>query len=115
MHELSIALSIVDLAEEESESRGNPRVVAVHLRLGLLTGVVKDALLSSYEMACADTRLAGSRLVVEEVPGAVFCPTCKMQRPVRSPEWFQCSECGGVASEIVQGRELEVIALEVEP
>jgi hydrogenase nickel incorporation protein HypA/HybF len=74
MHELSIAMSIVELAEEESERRGGLRVRAVHLRLGLLAGVVKDALLSSYEMAC-----------------------------------------GGVASEIVAGKELEVVSLEVEP
>jgi hydrogenase nickel incorporation protein HypA/HybF len=114
VHELSIAMSIVDLAEEESQSRGNVRVVAVYLRLGSLSGVVKDALLSSYEMACADTSLVGSRLVVEEVAGAVFCPTCNAHRAVRPPEWFRCCECGGVASEVVNGRELEITALEVE-
>ena len=51
MHELSIALSIVELAEEEAERRG-VQVNAVHLKLGALSGVVKDALLSCYEMAC---------------------------------------------------------------
>ena len=114
MHELSIAMSIVELAEEESERRGGLHITAVHLRLGLLAGVVKDALLSSYGMACEDTPLKGSQLVVEEVPGVVYCPVCDAQRPVRSPEWFCCSECGSVASEIVQGKELEVISLEVE-
>jgi hydrogenase nickel incorporation protein HypA/HybF len=115
MHELSIAMSIVELAEEESERRGGLRVRAVHLRLGLLAGVVKDALLSSYEMACEETSLAGSHLVVEEVPGVVYCPACDARRPVRSSEWFSCSACGGVASEIVAGKELEVVSLEVEP
>jgi hydrogenase nickel incorporation protein HypA/HybF len=114
MHELSIAMNIVELAEEESQRRGGLRITAVHLRLGLLAGVVKDALLSSYEMACEDTPLKGSQLVVEEVPGFVYCPVCEAQRPVRSPEWFCCSECGSVASEIVQGKELEVVSLEVE-
>ena len=50
MHELSIAMSIVEMAEEESERRGGGHIQAVHLRLGLLSGVVKEALLSSYEM-----------------------------------------------------------------
>ena len=49
MHELSIALSIVELAQQEARIRGNLRVLAVHMRLGSLTGVAKDALLSSYE------------------------------------------------------------------
>ena|SRR5579883_1270616 len=115
MHELSIALSIVELAQDEAQNRGNPRVLAVHLRLGLLTGVARDALLSSYELACEDTSLAGSRLVIEEIPGSVFCPVCDAKRRVSSPEWFHCSVCGGVASDIVEGRELEVVALEVEP
>jgi hydrogenase nickel incorporation protein HypA/HybF len=44
MHELSIAMSIVEMAEEEAHLR-NVRVSAVHLKLGMLSGVVKDALL----------------------------------------------------------------------
>ena len=36
--------------------------------------MVKEALLSSYEMASEGTPLAGSRLVFEEVPVVVFCP-----------------------------------------
>jgi hydrogenase nickel incorporation protein HypA/HybF len=114
MHELSIAMNIVEMAEEESQRRGGLHITAVHLRLGLLAGVVKDALLSSYEMACEDTSLKGSQLVVEEVPGVVYCPACDAQRHVRSSEWFCCSECGAIASEIVQGKELEVVSLEVE-
>ncbi|HUJ32198.1 MAG TPA: hydrogenase maturation nickel metallochaperone HypA [Candidatus Acidoferrum sp.] len=114
MHELSIAINIVEIAEEEAQRRGGLHVTAVHLRLGLLAGVVKDALLSSYGVACEDTPLRGSRLVVEEVPGIVYCPTCAAGRPVRSSEWFCCSECGSIASEIVQGKELEVVSLEVE-
>ncbi|MFZ3215987.1 MAG: hydrogenase maturation nickel metallochaperone HypA [Candidatus Acidiferrales bacterium] len=107
-------MSIVEMAEEESRRRGGLHVTAVHLRLGLLAGVVKDALLSSYEMACADSPLQGSQLIVEEVPGAVYCPACNARRPVLSSEWFCCSACGSLASEIVQGKELELVSLEVE-
>jgi hydrogenase nickel incorporation protein HypA/HybF len=59
MHELSIAMSIVELAEEEAEQRG-VQIEAVHLKLGALVGIVKEALLSCYEMACENTPLAGS-------------------------------------------------------
>jgi Zn finger protein HypA/HybF involved in hydrogenase expression len=52
--------------------------------------------------------------VVEEVPGIIYCSACDARRPVRSSEWFSCSECGAIASELVQGKELEVFALEVE-
>jgi len=114
MHELSIAMSIVDLAQEESDRLGGAQITAVHLRLGLLSGVVKEALLASYEMACEDTPLAGSRLVVEEVPVLVFCRKCDGQRPVHSTQLFCCSECGTPTGEVVQGKELLVVGLEVE-
>jgi len=113
MHELSIAMSIVDTALEEAERRG-VQVSAVHLRLGALSGVVKDALLFSYEMACQDTALQGSRLVVEDVPVVVFCPQCQQRRTLTSVQSFSCPECGSPTRDILQGKELEVFALEVE-
>jgi hydrogenase nickel incorporation protein HypA/HybF len=113
MHELSIAMSIVEMAEEESAARGAAQITAVHLKLGALSGVVKDALMSAYEMACEETPLQGSRLVIEEVPVMALCPSCRDRRPVSSVQLFCCAECGTPVSEIVQGKELEVFALEI--
>jgi hydrogenase nickel incorporation protein HypA/HybF len=112
MHELSIAMSIIELAEEEAARRG-VQVEAVHLKLGALSGVVKEALLSCYEMVCEDTTLKGSRLIIEEVPVVIFCPTCRAERPIDSIQLFCCPECGTPCSEVVRGKELEVVALEV--
>jgi hydrogenase nickel incorporation protein HypA/HybF len=114
MHELSIAMSIVEMAQEEAEQRGGVQVTAIHLKLGALSGVVKEALLSAFEMACDDTPLSGARLVIEEVPVVVFCPTCQAQRPLSSVQLFCCAECGTPAGDVVQGKELEVVALEIE-
>ncbi|HEV2396748.1 MAG TPA: hydrogenase maturation nickel metallochaperone HypA [Candidatus Sulfotelmatobacter sp.] len=113
MHELSIAMGIVEAAAEEAQKRG-VQVSAVHLRLGALSGVVKDALLFSYEVACQDTPLAGSKLIVEDVPIVVFCPKCNGNRELTSLQSFTCPECGTPTMNIVQGKELEVFALEVE-
>ena len=44
MHELSIALSMIEMATEEALRFGDTRVNALHLKLGPLSGVVKDAL-----------------------------------------------------------------------
>jgi hydrogenase nickel incorporation protein HypA/HybF len=69
MHELSIALSLVDLACEEKERRQLPTVRALHLRLGSLSGVVTDALVFSFDLAAAGTCIEGARLKVKETPG----------------------------------------------
>lgn len=113
MHELSIAMSIVDAAVEESQRRG-VQVSAVHLRVGALSGVVKDALLFSYEVACQDTPLEGSQLIVEELPVIVFCAQCQKERVLQSVQLFQCPECGTPTMDVRQGKELEVFALEVQ-
>lgn len=70
MHELSIALSIVDGVSEELASRGGPKLHAVHLLIGRYSGIVKEALLFCYDQACEGTPLAGSQLVVVEDGGA---------------------------------------------
>jgi hydrogenase nickel incorporation protein HypA/HybF len=114
MHELSIAMSIVEFAEEEAQRRGSPHVSAVYLRLGAFSGVLKDALMISFEIACANTRLAGSKLIVEEVPLVVYCSKCDARRTVDSGLWFQCSHCGAPTPEMLQGKELEVTALELD-
>jgi hydrogenase nickel incorporation protein HypA/HybF len=114
MHELSIAMSIVEMAEEEAGQRGGARVNAVHLKLGALAGVVKDSLLSSYELACGGTSLEGSRLVIEEIPIVVYCPTCLVPRELKTIQWFICPECKSPVSQVIHGRELQVVALELQ-
>lgn len=113
MHELSIALSIIDVAAEEAERQGG-RVIAVHLKLGLLSGVVKDALVSAYGLAREQTPLEHSELIVEEVPIVAYCAACAARHTLPSVQELCCPVCGGPPSEIVSGRELEVVALEIE-
>jgi len=114
MHELSIAMSMVEMATEEAARRGGAQVNALHLKLGALSGVVKDALLFSWDVACEDTPLAGSRLVIEEVPVMVYCPACQAERTLASIRQFFCPVCETPTPEILRGKELEVVALEIE-
>src|SRR3989442_1709070 len=51
MHELSIGLSIIEGAQEEADGQGNAHIEAVHLRLGPLAVVVREALMLAYGLA----------------------------------------------------------------
>lgn len=112
MHELSIALSIVDMALEEAERR-NVTIDAVHLDLGPLSGVVAEALRFSYEMASTGTSLEGSRLMIKELPIEVYCPACQGPQTLTSVQRFCCPVCGTPTEEVIHGRELVITALEV--
>ena len=69
MHELSIALSMIEMASDEVVRHGGARVAALHLKLGQLSGVVQEALTFSWEIACQGTALEGSQLIIEETEG----------------------------------------------
>ncbi|MGC1781010.1 MAG: hydrogenase maturation nickel metallochaperone HypA [Acidobacteriaceae bacterium] len=113
MHELSIAISMIEQIAEESESRGGLQVEVVHLRLGVFSGVDKDALLFSYELACEGTPLQGSRLAIEIIPLIIYCARCEKEQPPVSLYEICCPDCRMPTQQIVTGREIEVRSLEI--
>jgi hydrogenase nickel incorporation protein HypA/HybF len=112
MHELSIAMSILDMAEEEA-GRRNVEVDAIHVKLGALSGIAKEALLSAYDLARTETTLETAQLIIEEVPVIIYCQRCQGPRNVPSIQQIYCVECETPSAEILQGRELQVVALEL--
>jgi len=113
MHELSIALSMLDVVAEEAERQGGGRVVAIHMKLGPLSGVVKQALISAYELAREGTGMETAELLVEDVPIVAFCGLCGGLKPIASMVELVCPDCGEPTPEIINGRELEVVGLEI--
>jgi hydrogenase nickel incorporation protein HypA/HybF len=63
MHELGIAVEIAELAVEEAARAGAKNVQAVHVRVGALSGVVKDSLLFAWPS------VSEWRLKIEDAPG----------------------------------------------
>jgi hydrogenase nickel incorporation protein HypA/HybF len=114
MHELSIAMSLLDMIEEQAEARGNVRVHAVHLKLGPLSGVVKEALQSAYELAREGTPLQECNLIIQDVPVTAHCPRCDQPRPIDSIQELCCPVCHTPTPLVITGRELEVTALEID-
>jgi hydrogenase nickel incorporation protein HypA/HybF len=113
MHELSIAINIVEMAEQEARRRGGVQVSAVHLKLGLLCGVVKEALRFSYGVSCEGTMLEGSELVIEEAPVVVYCENCAAERSLSSIQAFFCPVCSTPALKVIRGKELELVGMEI--
>lgn len=113
MHELSIALNIVDMATHEARKHRG-RIVSIHLKLGQLAGVVSEALISAFELAREqEAEVAAAELKIEDIPVAVYCPTCATERAIEFPE-FVCPICRQPTPEVIRGREMEVTALELE-
>ncbi len=114
MHELSIAMSIIDVAEETAEQHGGGKVRSIRVRVGPLSGVVAEALQSAFTLAREGTGLDGAELVIDEVPLVIHCPACAAERTPESPFMLVCPVCGAETPTVVSGRELEVASLEID-
>jgi hydrogenase nickel incorporation protein HypA/HybF len=114
MHELSIISSVVESVIDSLERYPGARVVEVRLKVGALAAVVEDSLQFCYGIATEDTPLEGSRLVVNVLPVRVHCRACGDDTAIESLQSFRCALCGEPASDIRQGREMEIEAIEIE-
>jgi hydrogenase nickel incorporation protein HypA/HybF len=111
MHELSIAIRVIDLAEGHLRAAGGGRVATVRLRVGLLAGAATEALRSALALAAQGTPLEAATVEIEEVPVRIWCPAC--QREVDLPELvpLACPECGERSGDVRAGGELELESL----
>lgn len=113
MHELSIALSLVEAASSKAAEIGDVRVDAVCVRIGPLAGIVKEALEFCFDGAACGTPIEGARLIIEDAPLVVFCSRCAAERRVASIQHLRCPVCDEPAADVIGGRELDLTALEV--
>lgn len=114
MHEMSIALEVIDIVKASLPAdMPNARVEKVNLQVGKLSAIVPESLRFCYEIATRKTPLAGSRLDIEEIPVVARCSDCDHDWTLEKPA-FRCPACGGSRIELLSGRELDIISIEIE-
>lgn len=112
MHELSIAqeiLSIVKASLPEPDSK----VTAIRLKIGQLSGVLVDSLKFSFEAITSQTEFENSKLEVIEIPIKIKCNDCSKVSIISEPI-FLCPECNSFNVQLLEGRELEIVEIEIE-
>lgn len=113
MHELSIAQSLIELASDVAEREGAECVTRLSVRIGVLSGIVKECLLFSFELAAEGTPCAGAEVVVETVGLTALCQVCDVPQPLANLYSLRCPVCGSPTPEILTGRELDLVSVEV--
>ncbi|MFF3741237.1 hydrogenase maturation nickel metallochaperone HypA [Streptomyces sp. NPDC002566] len=112
MHEMSVALAVIDQVEQAAAQHGDVTSVrSVRLQVGELAGVVPDSLSFCFELACAGTVLDGAELVTEAVPGRARCAPCAHEWAVGMPPALTCPRCGGSGADLLSGRELKIVSV----
>ncbi|MFF9639521.1 hydrogenase maturation nickel metallochaperone HypA [Streptomyces bacillaris] len=115
MHELSIAVAVVEQVEGavREQGAGEERVRSLTLRVGELSGVVPEALDFSFGVAAEGTVLADARLLIETVEGRARCETCGRDTATGMPPDLWCGGCERPMS-LTGGRELEIARVVLE-
>jgi hydrogenase nickel incorporation protein HypA/HybF len=113
MHEISIAESIVEIAETKAREQSARSVQVVKLRLGTFTTIVPEALQFAFEIARHGTLAHDARLDIEIVPMVVRCVLCDESTQPVGGVCLLCELCG-FPLEIVSGEELQIEYIEVD-
>ncbi|MBC7294516.1 MAG: hydrogenase maturation nickel metallochaperone HypA [Thermoleophilia bacterium] len=113
MHELSIAQALVEQVERVRLENGGGRVLAVGVRVGEWRLVVPEVLTSYYKFLAAGTPLEGSRVEIETVPATAWCKQCECVFNVEQG-LLVCERCGSPGGELLSGKELDLVRVELE-
>ena len=113
MHELTIARSLIELASEHAERKHADRVTKINIRLGVASGLLRP-LYFCFATASRGTRCDGAILEIEEVPLTVKCPICDEVKTPGTRYSFRCPDCGSPTPEVLTGREMQLVTIEVE-
>jgi len=113
MHELSIAISIVDTAIKQAKMASAHRVSEVELDIGLLSGIQYESLEFALEVASKDTILEETLFRINRVEPVAECPECGH---LYTPEgmYSHCPECHKQGISMIRGTELQIKSLLVE-
>ena len=113
MHELSIAQSILSIAENAAPKNNGAVVTSVGLQIGQLSGIEIDSLKFALSVIKENTVLQKADLDIEVVKGEAECIDCKTVFPM-SHFGSCCPQCGSYFVKILKGREMKVLNIVVD-
>ncbi len=113
MHELSIAMNIVEIAEENARNEKATAVTEIELEIGSLSGVILQALEFAMDSAVKGTMLENAKVKMVLLDGKAKCTECGNVFETNTA-FEPCPVCGNPFSDIIQGKELTVKKLIVE-
>ena len=113
MHELSIAISIVDSVINQAKIASADSVSEVELDIGILSGIEYESLEFALGVAAKETILEKTLFRINRVEPVAECPACQH---LYTPDgmFSHCPECNKQGIRLIRGTELQIKSLLVE-
>lgn len=112
MHEVGLAQETLDLAVSTATRQQASEIRCLRIEVGQLSGVVVDALRFALETLAAGTMAAAARMEIEEVVARAYCGACEQSFDA-VVQAYRCPRCGECCPDLIQGRELRLVSVEV--
>ncbi|MCK9451803.1 MAG: hydrogenase maturation nickel metallochaperone HypA [Bacteroidales bacterium] len=113
MHELSIAMQIVEIVEEEARKHDSAQVSAVHLEIGTLSGVEPDALKFAMEEAVRHSMAAKADIFYHFIEAVAVCEECCHE--FKTQDYFKvCPYCNSINTGFLKGKELKIKSIDIQ-
>jgi hydrogenase nickel incorporation protein HypA/HybF len=112
MHELAIAQNILEIVQQSVPEEQAPWVRLVRMRIGPLSGVVADSLDFCFSAIISETKMRQARLAIEQAPMISRCRDCRQEFQIEDLT-FLCPSCQGSNLELISGKELEILEIEL--
>ncbi len=112
MHELSLAMDLVEQLTEVAARENASEVTEINVVIGAMSGVERVPFEFAFPEAARNTPMEGAVLNIEEVPVVIRCSDCSGETEI-DELLMVCPKCNSVSVEVIQGKEFLVKSMEV--
>ena len=113
MHELSLAMEVIHLAQSEAEKNNATEIQEITIEVGDLCGVEAEAFESALGLLAKGSILGNSLIHILRTPGKGNCISCNHEF-VMNHRMATCPICHCFPSQISGGTEFRVVSLLIE-
>ncbi len=107
MHEYSLALSVLDIAETYSKKANSNKIIEVEIEVGEVSGVVPEALEFALENLKNDSIITNAKIRIHIQKAQAKCLSCNKTFQT-SQLYTDCPACHSYEIEFLSGKELRV-------
>ena len=113
MHEMTIAMNIVDIICQKANDEKAVKVNIVELVIGELSGIMINSLEFCFEAACKNTIADGAELKINIINAEAFCKSCNKNFSIES-DFSPCPTCNDFNFELIKGKEFSIKSFNID-
>ena len=113
MHEMTIAMNIVDIICKQANDENAHKINSVDLEIGELSGIMIESLEFCFEAACKNTLADGAGLNINTIKAEAFCKSCNKNFAIES-DFSPCPTCDNFNYELLKGKELLIKSFNID-